>query len=151
MFARQNAMSFRGTVKTVPYARNKIFRVGRGDSPVRGNVCEADKRVPEFGEFCPRRFHPSERGLSNAQHLTGGEKQADISSLPPSFAYGKSHLPPRGRNIRIAATPPNKNLYPRRKLHISAFLPVQICTGVFRTFPKFCIQKICFIPCFFAD
>ena len=32
-----------------------IFRVGRGDSPVRGNVCEADKRVPEFGEFCSRR------------------------------------------------------------------------------------------------
>ena len=41
---------------------------------------------------------PLTRGLSNAQHLTGGEKQADISSLPPSFAYGKSHLPPRGRN-----------------------------------------------------
>ena len=32
-----------------------ICTVGRGDSPDRGNVCEADKRVPEFGEFCPRR------------------------------------------------------------------------------------------------
>ncbi|MGN0562628.1 MAG: hypothetical protein ACI4K6_07455, partial [Candidatus Fimenecus sp.] len=32
-----------------------IYTVGRGDSPVRGKVCEADKRVPEFGEFCPRR------------------------------------------------------------------------------------------------
>ena len=31
------------------------IRVGRGDSPDRGNVCEADKRVPELGEFCPRR------------------------------------------------------------------------------------------------
>ena len=37
------------------YARNAFYRVGRGDSPVRGNVCEADKRVPEFGEFCSRR------------------------------------------------------------------------------------------------
>ena len=37
------------------HAQNTIYRVGRGDSPDRGNVCEADKRVPEFGEFCPRR------------------------------------------------------------------------------------------------
>ena len=29
-------MSFRGTVKTVPYARNKIFRVGRGLAPAVG-------------------------------------------------------------------------------------------------------------------
>ena len=28
---------------------------GGVDSPDRGNVCEADKRVPEFGEFCSRR------------------------------------------------------------------------------------------------
>ena len=28
--------------------------VGAGDSSERGNVCAADKRVPEFGEFlCP--------------------------------------------------------------------------------------------------
>ncbi len=33
----------------------EFYAVGRGDSPVRGNVCEADKRVPEFGEFCSRR------------------------------------------------------------------------------------------------
>ena len=32
---------------------------------------------------------PSERGLSNAQHLTGGRDF--FISLPPSFACGKSH------------------------------------------------------------
>ena len=41
------------------HAQNTIYRVGRGDSPVRGNVCEADKRVPEFGEFCSRRYFTS--------------------------------------------------------------------------------------------
>ena len=27
-----------------------MYLVGAGYSPVRGNVCEADKRVPVFGE-----------------------------------------------------------------------------------------------------
>ena len=71
-----------------------VYMVGRGDSPVRGNVCEADKRVPEFGEFCPRRFRPLREGAVKCTAFDWGR---DFSvSLPPSRLTA-CHLPLRGR------------------------------------------------------
>ena len=40
---------------------------------------------------CSRRFRPLREGAVKCTAFDWGEKQADISSLPPSFAYGKSH------------------------------------------------------------
>ena len=63
-------MSFRGTVKTVPYG------------------CRGDSRIA-------RRFRPLREGAVKCVAFDWGR---DFSVyLPPSFACGKSHLPLRGR------------------------------------------------------
>ena len=69
MFARQNAMSFRGTVKTVPYA-HALKVQGRAGA-------------------CSRRLCPLREGAVKCAAFDWGR---DFSvSLPPSFACGKSH------------------------------------------------------------
>ena len=51
--------------------------VGAGDSPVRGNVRVADKRVPESGEFpCPSAVQMSEIRNQRSEAVQAGFTQS---------------------------------------------------------------------------
>ena len=96
--------------------------VGGDDSALRNLFAMQIGLSVGRGGLLPPFPPPLTRGLSNAQHLTGGEKQADISSLPPSFAYGKSHLPPRGRNNGADPAPRCRGGFPRPPVDLDVIL-----------------------------
>ena len=54
------------------------------------------KGCPNSENFAPAAYAPSDEGAVKCTAFDWGRDF--FISLPPAFAYGKSHLPPRGRN-----------------------------------------------------
>ena len=103
-FAQDNKLGVVGVF--LEQTKYRIW-VGRGDSPVRGNVCEADKRVPEFGEFCSRptctRLILCVGGDDSAPRCRGGFPRPPVDFdviLPLRHALCACHLPNKWGGLR---------------------------------------------------